>query len=98
MFARVAIYEVPGHRIDEVVEGFRAPVGDIVKMGAADVFVLVSPENDRALTMTMWEHQHDMEASRLAATRLRSEAVDAAGGTIQSVVEYEVAIHESGTT
>jgi heme-degrading monooxygenase HmoA len=95
MFARVAVYEIPGHRVEEAVGSFRGAIGQISDMnGIADVFVLVSPESDRALTMSLWESQADMEASRIKASRLRNDAAKVVDGSVQSVVEYEVAIHE----
>jgi heme-degrading monooxygenase HmoA len=94
VFARVAVYEVPGHRVDEAIERFREAIAQIREMGPEEVFVLVSPENDRALTMSVWDQEEVMEASRIKASRLRSGASNAVGGSVQSVVEYQVAIHE----
>jgi heme-degrading monooxygenase HmoA len=96
MFARVAVYEIPGHRVEEAVGSFREAIGQIGEMrGLADVYVLVSPESDRALTMSLWESQADMEGSRIKASRLRSDAAKVVDGSVQSVVEYEVAIHQT---
>lgn len=95
MFARVAIYEIPGHRMNEAVESFRGAIAQIVEMDPEEVLVLVSPENDRALTMSFWERQDDMEVSRMTASRLRTDAAKAVDGSVQSVVEYEVAIRET---
>jgi heme-degrading monooxygenase HmoA len=95
MFARVAIYEIPGHRVKEAVGSYRAAVEQISDMGGLiDVYVLVSPESDRALTMSLWDSQADMEASRIKASRLRSDAATVVDGSVQSVVEYEVEIHQ----
>jgi hypothetical protein len=94
VFARVAIYEIPGHLVDEAVGRFREAISQIPRTGLEEVFVLISPESDRAMTMTLWEKDDVMEASRVTASRLRSDAVKAVGGSVQSVVEYEVAIHE----
>jgi len=94
MHARVAVYEIPGHRAEESIGAFRKAVAEISGKGVKEVYVLVSPESDRALTMTLWEKAQDMEATRLTASRLRSEAAKAVDGTVQSVVEYKVAIHE----
>lgn len=95
MFARVAIYEIPGHRVEEAVRSFREAIGEISNMkGLSDVLVLVSPQSDRALTMSLWESQSEMEASRIKASRLRNDAAKVVDGSVQSVVEYEVAIHQ----
>jgi heme-degrading monooxygenase HmoA len=96
MFARVAVYEIPGHRVEEAVGSFREAIGQIGEMrGLADVYVLVSPESDRALTMSLWDSQADMEGSRIKASLLRSDAAKVVDGSVQSVVEYEVAIHQT---
>ncbi|MGH2662362.1 MAG: hypothetical protein ACRDH8_06060 [Actinomycetota bacterium] len=95
MFARVAVYEIPGPRAEEAVGSFREAIGKISEMnGLSDVYVLISPESDRALTMSLWHSQADMEASRIKATGLRSEAAKVVDGSVQSVVEYEVAVHQ----
>ena len=94
MFARVAVYEIPGHRVEEAVGSFREAIDQIPRTGLEEVYVLISPDSDRALTMTLWDKQDAMEASRIAASRLRSDAAKVVDGSVQSVVEYEVAIHE----
>ena len=94
MFARVAVYEIPGHRVDEAVESFREAIDQIPKTGLEEVYVLISPESDRALTMTLWNKHDAMQESRITASRLRSDAAKAVEGSVQSVVEYEVAVHE----
>ena len=96
MHARVAVYDIPGHRVEEATTTFREAAGGIRGMeGLDEVYVLLSRESGRALTMSMWKRQVDMEASRMRATRLRNEAANAVDGTIQSVVEYEVTLHET---
>jgi heme-degrading monooxygenase HmoA len=95
MFARVAVYEIPGHRVEEAVASFREAIDQIRDMrGLDDVYVLVSPESDRALTMSLWDRQDAMEASRVTASRLRNDAAKVVEGSVQSVVEYEVAFHQ----
>ena|ERR671925_1406310 len=96
MFARVAIYDIPGHRAEGAVTGFRDAIDQIREMyGLKEVYVLISPESDRALTMSFWDRKDAMEASRIKASGLRNEAAKAADGSVQSVVEYEVAIRET---
>jgi heme-degrading monooxygenase HmoA len=95
MFARIAIYEIPGHRVEEAVGGFRKAIEKIRELpGLEEVLVLVSPESDRALTMSLWKHREAMEASRVTASRLRNDAAHLVDGSVQSVVEYEVAVLE----
>ena len=95
MFARVAVYEIPGHRVEEAVGSFRAAIEQIRDIdGLEEIYVLVSPESDRGLTMSLWHRQDAMEASRTKASRLRNDAAKVVDGNVQSVVEYEVAVHE----
>jgi len=50
MFARVAVYEILPHRVEEAVGSFRAAIGEISDMrGLEEVYALVSPESGRAL-------------------------------------------------
>jgi hypothetical protein len=42
--------------------------------------------------VTFWENRVAMEASEVRASRLRSEAIAAAGGEIQAVDRCEVAL------
>jgi hypothetical protein len=94
MFARVAVYEIPGRRMDEAIVSFGKALDEIREMGPEELYVLVSPEDDRALTMSLWNRADAMEASRMKSSRLRSDAASVVDGSVQSVVEYEVAIHE----
>jgi heme-degrading monooxygenase HmoA len=95
MFARMAVYEIPGHRVEEAIASFRKAIDQIRDMGGLqEIYVLMSRESDRALTMSLWDRRDAMEASRIKASRLRDEAATAVEGSVQSVVEYEVAVHE----
>jgi heme-degrading monooxygenase HmoA len=95
MFARVAVYEIPGHRVEEAVTGFQEAIDEIKDMGGLEeIDVFISPESDRALTISFWNHQDAMEASRIKASRLRNDAAKVVDGSVHSVVEYEVAIRE----
>ncbi|MGH2788236.1 MAG: hypothetical protein ACRDJV_10040 [Actinomycetota bacterium] len=94
MYARVAVYEIPGHRMGEAVAAFGDAIDQIRELSPQEVYLLVSRDDDRALTMSVWDTPEAMEASRVKASGLRSDAVGVVGGSVQSVVEYEVAIHE----
>ena len=95
MFARVAVYEIPGNRMHEAIVAFRGAVEQIRERHPKELLVLISPEGNRALTMSLWDREGDMEASRVMAGRLRTDAAQAVGGSVQSVVEYEIAIRET---
>lgn len=97
MFARVAMYEVPAESIGDATESFQPAIDQIRTMrGLAGAYLLVSTDSGRVLTMTLWESRADMEASRVTASRLRSEAAGALGGSVVSADEYEVAAEETG--
>lgn len=66
------------------------------RSGLEEAFVLVSPEADRVLTMTVWDGRDVMERSGVSASRLRSEAAKASGGNVLSVQESEVAVRDHG--
>lgn len=94
MHARVAVYEIPGHRMVEAVAAFGNAIDQIRELSPQEVYFLISPDDNRALTMSIWDTAHAMAASRVKASGLRSDAVSVIDGSVQSVVEYEVAIHE----
>jgi hypothetical protein len=95
MFARVAVYEIPGHRMDEAIVSFGEAINEIRQLNPEEIFLLVSRDSDRALTMSLWNRLDEMAASRVKASGLRGNAAGAVDGSVQSVVEFEVAIHES---
>jgi heme-degrading monooxygenase HmoA len=97
MFARVAMYDIPADRIDDATESFQQALDEIRGMtGLAGAYLLVSTDSGRAVTMTLWESRAEMEASRVTASRLRSEAAGALGGSVVNADEYEVTVQESG--
>jgi len=97
VFARVSIYEVPPDRVGAAAETFGQAIGQIREMtGLAAAYLLVNAENGRTLTMTLWDSRAAMEASRVTASRLRSEAARGLDGDVLSTEEYEVAARELG--
>ena len=97
MFARVSIYEVPIEQVEAAAETFGQAIGQIREMaGLAAAYLLVNAENGRTLTMTLWDSRAAMEASRVTASRLRSEAARGLDGDVLSTEEYEVAARELG--
>jgi heme-degrading monooxygenase HmoA len=97
VFARVSIYEIPDGRSHEAATSFGEAMGTIAShRGLVDAYFLVARESDRAIVVTLWESEVAMTASRVTATRLRSEAARAVDAEILSVEEFEVAARESG--
>jgi heme-degrading monooxygenase HmoA len=97
VFARVSSYEIPPERADEATHSFRQAIGQIRAMnGLAAAYLLVNAETGRVLTLTLWDTAAAMEASRVTASRLRTEAVRTVDGNIVGIEEYEVAARELG--
>ena len=97
MFGRVSTYELPQGRATEAVQSFHEAIASIEELpGLRDAYLLLSEDDSQALTVTLWETHDAMAASRVRATRVRSEAAAAVGSNILSTVEYRVAIHSIG--
>jgi heme-degrading monooxygenase HmoA len=94
VFARVSRYDIPGERIDEAVTKFADAVAQITELaGFREAYLLVSREDECATTLTFWDSAAAMEATRVTASRLRTEAAQAVGAAVTSSQEFEVAIH-----
>ncbi len=97
MHARVSTYELSADKLDDGIRGFRDATDRIRELdGNKEVILLVDRENGQAVTITFWEDAQTMTASRVAATRARSDAARAADGEVKSSCEYEVVIREHG--
>jgi hypothetical protein len=95
--ARVSIYELAVDKLDEGIESFREAIDRIRALdGLHEAMFLVDRENGQAVTITVWNGAHAMEASRVAASRARSDAARVADGEIKSTYEYEIVIREVG--
>jgi heme-degrading monooxygenase HmoA len=93
MHARVVRYKIPQERFGEVVSAFREPVEQLREVeGNRGGYLLIDRENCTATTLTFWENQAALESSEVAASRLRSEAINAIDGEIQTVDKCEVAL------
>jgi quinol monooxygenase YgiN len=93
MYARVVRYKIPQDRFGEVVTAFREPVEQLREVeGNKGGYLLIDRDNSTALTITLWENQAALESSEVAASRLRSEAINAIDGEIQMTDKCEVAL------
>jgi heme-degrading monooxygenase HmoA len=93
MYARVARYKISETRFGEVVPAFREAVEQLSEIeGHKGGYLLIDRDNCTALTMTLWENQAALQASEVAANRLRSSAIEAVEGEIQTVDRCEVAL------
>ncbi|MDQ0770218.1 heme-degrading monooxygenase HmoA [Pseudarthrobacter defluvii] len=89
MFARISTYKTgPETRRDN-------PSNDVVNSvlqlpGCRGVYYLNGKETDQALSITLWDTEDAMVASRQAASRIREESSQADRTQIVSVEEFEV--------
>ncbi len=91
MFARVSVYEIPEAERSEAQSRFREALGQIRGLeGFKESHFLFACEGNRAMTITFWESNAAMAASRVAASRLRSQAARSVDGEVVSVDEFEV--------
>jgi hypothetical protein len=89
--ARLSVYELPEDRVREAAQAFDEVLTEIsAARGFVESLFLVGAEG-KAVVLTLWQDDDSMAASRVTATRLRSEAVRRVGGEVVSVDELSVA-------
>jgi heme-degrading monooxygenase HmoA len=97
-YARVSTYSFPLEQVDEAARSFEEAAERIRSLeGLKDVYVLLDAEQGQAITVTVWDGRTTLESSRVAASRARSEAAREVDGEVQTVREYIVALHASGS-
>lgn len=95
MYARISVYDIDAGRASEAAAQFREAFARLRELeGLEAAYYLRACEGTRGVSITLWESQAAMSASRVAASRLRSEAAASIDGEIVSVEEYEVAVAE----
>jgi heme-degrading monooxygenase HmoA len=83
-------YELP-EDTDEAARAFGEALARVSECpGFVDGYYLVSCEEERVLTFTLWETRDEMEASRVTASRLRSEAARQVSIGVVSTEEFRV--------
>jgi heme-degrading monooxygenase HmoA len=98
VFARVSMYDIPEERISDARASFADALEAIAPLrGLSEAYFLVSRESARGVAVTLWEDHEAMSASRVTASRLRSAAIEAVGGEVTIVDEFEVAVHVTGS-
>jgi heme-degrading monooxygenase HmoA len=95
MFARVSSYQFPADQADQAVQAFNTAMNPVRQLdGAKGAYLLLDRSSGKALTITLWENEEALRASEEAANKLRDDAAGSAGGTVQDVERYEVALDE----
>jgi heme-degrading monooxygenase HmoA len=90
MFTRVSTYRGD---TDSLTAGFRRTVEPLEQMeGFVRAYFLTNPGARRAMTVTIWETEAAMAASAEWANRAREHAARDAGGGVQSVESYQIAL------
>lgn len=93
MLARVNFFE-------GATEAVRQATREIVWPGIRDLegyrgyIVLLSPDGDRAVGITLWEGEQAEEASRHVAETIRPRLEAATGGTVVKVERYQVGLFD----
>jgi heme-degrading monooxygenase HmoA len=96
MYARISTYLTPAERAEEAVSAFQNSLGAIREMeGVRDAYLLVDRQSGKAVTITFWESEEAVRASSEAADRVRGDAAQRFGGSVESVEIFEVPVHES---
>jgi hypothetical protein len=90
MFARVATYSGDP---EELVRGFDRSLKELAKLeGFSHAYFGVDRSSGRAMSMTLWATEATLEGSAEPTQRLRSQAAEPSGATIDSVTHYEIAL------
>ena len=95
MFARVSTFK----RGPETVSD--APSEDIVSRvlrvpGCKGIYYLNGKESDKALSITLWDSEEAMAASREEANKIRKESSEEEKVQIADVEEFEVTVSSLG--
>jgi heme-degrading monooxygenase HmoA len=95
MFARLSVYALPEDAREEADARFRDALAQIGECdGFVDGYFLYAAESEKAVTFVIWDTYDAMIASRVSASRIRSDAARAAGGDVLSVEEFTLVAHQ----
>lgn len=91
MFARVSTYKTGPETLSDT------PSEDIVSRvrqipGCKGIYYLNGTESDKAISITLWDTEEAMTASRQEANKIRKENSEAEKTQIVAVEEFEVTV------
>ncbi len=98
MFARISRIEGKPDRIEKGIRDYRDNMVPQAKQmqGFREAYLLVDRKTGRVMGITLWDSEKDLQASTVAANKLRSQGAQASGSSKPPVVEiYEVAVAET---
>jgi heme-degrading monooxygenase HmoA len=87
--ARVSTYTTEDP--EGLIEGFKRVSSDLEQVdGFSHAYFLVDKDGGKALSITIWESEDALNASRSQADELRRRGTEASGTSIDSVDHYEI--------
>jgi hypothetical protein len=93
MFARATTLRGSADNVDAGVQQYRDTLAQFRQIaGNQGAFLLIDRSSGEGIGVTLWESEEAMADSRGQASQLRQQAAQQAGGQIESVEEYEVAV------
>jgi heme-degrading monooxygenase HmoA len=97
MFARVSKYQAAD--VQALLDGFNSSTEALEKIdGFLHAYFLVDRDGGKGMSITFWDSQKALVASAEEGERLRRQASEAGGATIDSVEEYETGLITSSPT
>jgi heme-degrading monooxygenase HmoA len=93
MFARATTLQGSPENVETGVQQYRDALSRFRQIpGSQGAFLLIDRRAGKGIGVTLWESEQAMTESREQADQLRQQAAQQAGGRIESVEEYEVAV------
>lgn len=94
MYARVTVVQGSPDKIEDGIGSFKSQVLPVVKSvdGYKAAFLLVDRSTGNGLGISLWETEDARRQAGEAVTEARAATIQAMGGTVPPVDEYEVAV------
>ena len=92
MFARVTVVQVSPEKIEQGADSFNSQVLPAAKAvdGYKTAFLLGDRNTGKVIGITMWDSEDARRRGGEAVDAARAAAIEAMGGTVPPVEEYEV--------
>jgi heme-degrading monooxygenase HmoA len=100
MHARLTTIEAPPDRMDDATRHVQEQVLPQLQQldGFKGLIALRDRGSGRVRGVALWESEEALRATDEAAARIRGGVVEATGGTVASVENYEVVVFEAPST
>lgn len=94
MYARVTVVQGSPDKIEDGIDSFKSQVLPVVKSvdGYKASFLLVDRSTGNGLGISLWETEDARRQGGEAVNEARAATIQAMGGTVPPVDEYEVAV------